>query len=66
MPSRSAMSRWVEQLQSRGRYTFTRAQAESDTGRSFVAAQTALCLGCPVLRASGSGQSDKGGVALTC
>ena len=33
---------WVEQLQSQGRYTFTRAQVESDTGRSFVAAQTAL------------------------
>lgn len=36
------MSRWVEQLQSRGHYTFTRTQAESDTGRSFVATQTAL------------------------
>lgn len=36
------MASWVEQLQSRGRYTFTRAQAESDTGRSFVAVQTAL------------------------
>jgi predicted transcriptional regulator of viral defense system len=36
------MSLWVEQFQSRGRYTFTRAQVESDTGRSFVAAQTAL------------------------
>ena len=42
MPSRSAMSLWVEQLQSRGRYTFTRDEAESDTERSFVAAQTAL------------------------
>ncbi len=42
MPSRPAMSLWVEQLQSRGRYTFTRSQAESDTERSFVAAQTAL------------------------
>lgn len=42
MPPRSAMLLWVEQLQSRGRYTFTRAQAESDTERSFVAAQTAL------------------------
>lgn len=42
MPSRSALLQWVEQLQSRGRYTFTRAQAESDTERSFVAAQTAL------------------------
>jgi predicted transcriptional regulator of viral defense system len=36
------MSLWVEQLQSRGRYTFTRRQAESGTERSFVAAQTAL------------------------
>jgi len=36
------MSLWVEQLQSKGRYTFTRAQAESDTKRSFVAAQNAL------------------------
>ncbi|MBI5488029.1 MAG: type IV toxin-antitoxin system AbiEi family antitoxin [Deltaproteobacteria bacterium] len=33
---------WVEQLQSQGRYTFTRAEVESGTGRSFVAAQTAL------------------------
>jgi predicted transcriptional regulator of viral defense system len=36
------MSIWVEQLQARGRYTFTRAQAESETERSFVATQTAL------------------------
>lgn len=36
------MSHWVEQLQSRGCYTFTRTQAESETDRSFVAAQTAL------------------------
>jgi predicted transcriptional regulator of viral defense system len=42
MDSKPAMSLWVEQLQSRGRYTFTREQAESDTERSFVAAQTAL------------------------
>lgn len=42
MPASPAMARWVEQLQSRGRYTFTRAEAESDTDRSFVAAQTAL------------------------
>lgn len=42
MASRSAMAPWVEQLQSHGRYTFTRSQAESDTGRSLVAAQTAL------------------------
>lgn len=42
MPPRSAMALWVERLQSRGRYTFTRTEAESDTGRSFVAAQSAL------------------------
>lgn len=42
MPAKPAMVHWVEQLQSRGRYTFTRAEAESDTGRSFIAAQTAL------------------------
>jgi predicted transcriptional regulator of viral defense system len=36
------MLRWVEQLQSRGRYTFTRAEAEEETGRSFIAAQSAL------------------------
>jgi predicted transcriptional regulator of viral defense system len=36
------MSQWVEQLQSGGRYTFTRAQAESETHRTFVAAQSAL------------------------
>ena len=36
------MSRWVEHLQSRGRYTFTRDQAEVETERSFVAAQSAL------------------------
>ncbi len=42
MGSKPAMSHWVEQLQSRGRYHFTRAQAESETGRSFVATQTAL------------------------
>ena len=42
MQSRPAMVRWVEHLQSQGRYTFTRTQAESETERSFVAAQTAL------------------------
>lgn len=42
MPSPSAMSLWVEKLQSRGRYTFTRAEAEADTQRSFVAVQSAL------------------------
>jgi len=36
------MSRWVEQLQSKGRYTFARSEAEARTGRSFVAVQTAL------------------------
>ena len=28
MSSRPAMSRWVEQLQSQGRYTFTRVEAQ--------------------------------------
>ncbi len=37
-----AISHWVEELQSEGRYTFTRSEAEARTGRSFVAAQTAL------------------------
>ncbi len=36
------MSHWVEHLQSLGCYTFTRTQAEFETERSFVAAQTAL------------------------
>ena len=36
------MSRWVEQLQSQGYFTFTRTRVEAETGRSFVAAQTAL------------------------
>ena len=42
MSSRPAMSRWVEQLQSQGRYTFTRDEVEAKTDRSFVAAQSAL------------------------
>lgn len=42
MSSKAAMVHWVEQLQAKGRYTFTRAEVESDTGRSFIAAQTAL------------------------
>ncbi len=42
MSSRPAMSLWVEHLQSQGRYSFTRTQAEAETERSFVAAQTAL------------------------
>jgi len=42
MPKKPAMSAWVEQLQSRGCYTFTRSEAESETERSSVAVQTAL------------------------
>ena len=42
MVQRPALSAWVEQLQARGRYTFTRDQARSQTERSFVATQTAL------------------------
>lgn len=36
------MTRWLDDLQSRGRYTFTRAEAEVGTGRSPVAAKDAL------------------------
>ena len=42
MSLKPVMSHWIEQLQSRGRYTFTRTQAETETERSFVATQTAL------------------------
>jgi len=42
MTQKPALSAWVEQLQARGRYTFTSDEAESQTERSFVAAQTAL------------------------
>lgn len=42
MPKKPAMSDWVEQLQSLGRITFTRSQAESETERSAIAVQTAL------------------------
>lgn len=42
MTQKPALSAWIEQLQARGRYTFTSDQAESQTERSFVAAQTAL------------------------
>jgi predicted transcriptional regulator of viral defense system len=42
MSSMTPLSLWVEEIQSRGRYTFTRAEAESGTGRSFVGAQSAL------------------------
>lgn len=38
----TAMYQWVSHLQSMGRYAFTRSQAESDTGRSFIAVQSAL------------------------
>jgi len=42
MSKKPAMSDWVEQLQSLGRFTFTRSRAESETERSSVAVQTAL------------------------
>ncbi len=42
MAKSSAMSHWVEQLQSQGRYAFTRSEVENQTGRSMVAVQTAL------------------------
>ena len=42
MPSSPPISSWIESLQSQGRYTFTRAQFESDSGRSQIAARTAL------------------------
>jgi predicted transcriptional regulator of viral defense system len=42
MSSPQSIPRWVEQLQSEGRYTFTRSEAEARTGRSFVAVQSAL------------------------
>ena len=42
MKTGSAMSSWVEQLQAKGRYTFTRSEMENQTGRSKVAVQTAL------------------------
>lgn len=42
MARKPAMSGWVDQLQGLGSYTFTASRAESETGRSFVAVQTAL------------------------
>jgi predicted transcriptional regulator of viral defense system len=42
VPSSPAVPNWVENLQSQGRYTFTREEAQSRTGRSFVAVQSAL------------------------
>ncbi len=38
----AAMSHWLDLLQVEGRYTFTVAQAESNTGRSPIAVQAAL------------------------
>lgn len=37
-----SMSRWVEQIQSEGRYTSNRSEAEARTGLSFVAVQSGL------------------------
>ena len=42
MPKKPAMSDWVEQLQSLGRFIFTRSRADSETERSSVAVQAAL------------------------
>ncbi|HAK94450.1 MAG TPA: hypothetical protein DCM87_05480, partial [Planctomycetes bacterium] len=42
MVPRPEMARWVEKLQSEGRYTFARQEAQVKTGRGFVAAQSAL------------------------
>jgi len=42
MPKKPAMSNWVEQLQSLGRFTFTRSRADAETERSSVAVQAAL------------------------
>lgn len=42
MPKKPAMSDWVEQLQSLGRFTFTRSTADSETERSSIAVQAAL------------------------
>ena len=45
MSSTRPLSLWVEKIQSKGRYTFTRAEhaeVESGAGRSFAGAQNAL------------------------
>jgi predicted transcriptional regulator of viral defense system len=42
MEHHRAMSQWVSYLQSMGQYSFTRSQAESDTGRSAIGVQNAL------------------------
>ena len=42
MGSKPRMANWVEHVQAQGRYTFTREQVASETGRSFVAVQSAM------------------------
>jgi len=42
MAAVSVTARWVDGLQRKGYYTFTREQAQAGTERSFVATQTAL------------------------
>jgi len=42
MPPTRTLSNWVEQLQSQGRYTFTRSEVEARPGQSPIAAQSAL------------------------
>lgn len=42
MPIEITMAGWLERLQSSGRYTFTRLEAESGTGRSVPLVQAAL------------------------
>ena len=42
MSTKTSLSEWVETLPADGRYTFTREEAESASGASFVAVQTAL------------------------
>jgi len=42
MAKTSPISNWIDDLQSQGRYTFTRAQIESESGRSPIAARAAV------------------------
>lgn len=42
MQAQAHLADWIETLPSQGRYTFTRTDAESATGASFVANQSAL------------------------
>jgi len=42
MSSRAPLYNWVEGLQGQGRYTFTRFDVETETGRTFLAVQSAL------------------------